>query len=1726
MATDTMRSLESWYQHLSSRKLDIVGDFGGKELFLVDGDSLLLHCLTTSALDFHGGFQLVHAVYAVESFLENLKSRGCNFHVIFFQQHRELCIPKGATDSTRYKYELTRAIVREHLQRYSDAHVGDGFAVFCFESMFDQYFTAYLAQNAVLFLVCHDGYNGSDTLSDVPEIFLSMIHESLRLEYSVALLHSLEFSSSRVFASIITSGPSIPLSHVTPQPTKYEPSQQAHLPKFDQARQVDSSYRARLTVATLSKMLQDSPDDDIDLAAMAMLVHTAILGTASLAGRAVDKADPIESGSPLDHASAFMSRFCREALTIMNANTDSAWLTESSWDLFDFIDGRLFLHIYQQITRNKPLPVDLVNEAMRLAAILKQVIGRPLTSSGCLSSAGGMQQPMQPVGGTSVLPFAHPVLDEFLASIKLEPTESDTDVGDSNIFQELTHWHNAKKPLDLKRFPQKPAPYMMKKAQWFSADMEKYSKSLTSASGKDIKPETIFVSDSQPVSDKASKHTNKSVSKAKGPGQKTRKQQILEESQAFKNRNAETKSNAAVTIWQGASHVLAKEENLVKRFTKALKYFHQLSEDNRSTIDGEASLYLCDILYRAWREYHKESGGGHNLDVVALLYDRTIQTTQMTGMTSQVVKILEMLSLSLRINIIRAINKPDKSRKLSFRPAIEQEPKVMQMPIEPVEFQLQFCGPYLERSFDAQEDTRVPFKPDAWQRSVLDGIDQDKSLFISAPTSSGKTFISFYAMKKVLQSDDDGVLVYVAPTKALVNQIAAEINARFQKRGRSVWAIHTRDYRINNPTGCQVLVTVPHILQIMLLAPTNASAANAWSHRVKRIIFDEVHCIGQAEDGVIWEQLLLMAPCPIIALSATVGNPLEFYNWLKASQSSKGFDLKMVQHHSRYSDLRAFSYAAPEKFSFGKLEDVSRFPTPGLDSGSGQGSRFAFVHPIAAIIHRTGVDVEDISLEPRDAWLLWDCMQRNQTKAFPLDSSLDPSQALSGVLAKADVLTWVTKLKATLADWMQDSASPFTAVRAGLLGAQGSRPAAVQIEGGGTGHSELSLLTDLRSRQALPAILFNYDRVDCEATLERVLGQLEDAELKWKQSSRQWAQRMEKFKSWKASKDAKPASKPSKMKKDEREREEAEVETSPWETFDPDAPQEGFSFADYSKCALLELKQDYLGYLKKLVKPHFIAALERGIGVHHAGMNRRYRQVVEMLFRKGFLTAVIATGTLALGINMPCKTVVFTNDSPFLTPLNFRQGAGRAGRRGFDPLGNVVFHNISSTRAFALMTSRLPDLKGHFPLSTSLLLRILGLLDATKNSKYAADMLRSLLFQNRLYLGGPEAGMAIQHHVRFSIEYLRRQCLLSATGKPLNFAGLIGHLYFTENAVFAFHSLLKGGYFHRLCSGIGQPTHQPAVLRELALVLAHLFGRKPAPRSITENPSLALPRLPEDAERLLLGHNAETLRIFQDYASTFVDHHLTGSADNVLPLTKTTVGGETSGTLRVPGATPATKLRSSFVALSGHTDDFASIKDLCSTIRSGVFLEESVVPYLPVWPHDMAHPLNAYLYNFYLHGDMSALVRDNGIKKGDVWFLLKDYSLVLATIVASLTNYISPDKEFDVTAVQDSVETPDDRPDEGPAEGPAEDAKTPVEETTTQSKTLPKRPKKKVVVESWDEEDDDDEPIVDGNSGSDAPAPGTPQPSWEERDASLLNVLKAFAMLKNEFDEKFYKTFA
>ena len=122
--------------------------------------------------------------------------------------------------------------------------------------------------------------------------------------------------------------------------------------------------------------------------------------------------------------------------------------------------------------------------------------------------------------------------------------------------------------------------------------------------------------------------------------------------------------------------------------------------------------------------------------------------------------------------------------------------------------------------------------------------------------------------------------------------------------------------------------------------------------------------------------------------------------------------------------------------------------------------------------------------------------------------------------------------------------------------------------------------------------------------------------------------------------------------------------------------------------------------------------LLRGLAAHHAGMLPTFRHTVEELFTAGLVKAVFATETLALGINMPARTVVLEKLVKFngeqhmpLTPGEFTQLTGRAGRRGIDVEGHavVVWHptdataepteiaGLASTRTFPLRSSFAPS---------------------------------------------------------------------------------------------------------------------------------------------------------------------------------------------------------------------------------------------------------------------------------------------------------------------------------------------------------------------------------------------------------------------------------------------------
>ena len=94
---------------------------------------------------------------------------------------------------------------------------------------------------------------------------------------------------------------------------------------------------------------------------------------------------------------------------------------------------------------------------------------------------------------------------------------------------------------------------------------------------------------------------------------------------------------------------------------------------------------------------------------------------------------------------------------------------------------------------------------------------------------------------------------------------------------------------------------------------------------------------------------------------------------------------------------------------------------------------------------------------------------------------------------------------------------------------------------------------------------------------------------------------------------------------------------------------------------------------------NILPLLKRGIGIHHSGLLPILKETIEILFQEGLIKVLFATETFSIGLNMPAKTVVFTSvrkfdgvDLRWVTPSEFVQMSGRAGRRGLDDRGIVI----------------------------------------------------------------------------------------------------------------------------------------------------------------------------------------------------------------------------------------------------------------------------------------------------------------------------------------------------------------------------------------------------------------------------------------------------------------------
>ncbi|GJQ71104.1 putative ATP-dependent RNA helicase [Trypoxylus dichotomus] len=843
-------------------------------------------------------------------------------------------------------------------------------------------------------------------------------------------------------------------------------------------------------------------------------------------------------------------------------------------------------------------------------------------------------------------------------------------------------------------------------------------------------------------------------------------------------------------------------------------------------------------------------------------------------------------------------------------------------------------GAEMTRIADGVYDADIGFTPDPWQAKFINAIRKNKSALVVAPTSSGKTFAAYYCMKRVLKESEDGIVVYVAPTKALVNQVEATVYSRFKdtklRAGKAIVGVFTRDYR-NNTLNSRILITVPQCLEILLLSPRRYT----WLKNLKYAIFDEVHKLSGSEEGLVWERCLLLIRCPFLALSATISDVPNFYNWLVSNENFKreqdllygktrnSYDVILVEHTERHTDLKKYVYDVPT----------------GLQH----------YHPYCALNSKVLTEHDGIPitlhLSPEEVLQLFDVMHSNEALRFAEEDNIYnffSRTCENGFINRNDV-------SKNLIEYTQY----------------------LMIE-----ECENEVIANERRNQIR-------DEVDA-----RRKQKAENKKLKIEKKKRE--------------------------KKEGNNEGEAKSQTIESSVIlkNTGSKFKGVGIADSQDVIWLERR-----LLRFNCDPYFAAGLSYGVAYHHAGLNAKQRSTAEILFRLGIVKVVFATGTLALGIHMPCKSVVVFGDSPYLNSIEYHQMSGRAGRRGFDTEGNVIFMGLTKNRQDMLMTERLPKMLGNFPVSVTLIARLLLLVTkVTDNGKSSEEVTNitisrglALLENSLIFKFKPNLKIQIKYFVDFAAQLLFRQGIYSDIGTPLKLAGIVNHLHYHEPANLVFSYLFRCGALRNLIESTKNTKDAEWLL---IVVLSHLFARlklhKIHLKRKFANSMVILEPLPDIIWKAIKKYNEEVKSLFNEYFIS-VARHLVDN-DDTLPVSGIRITplftyepeeelGTISATIRA--ACVKRTACSNFVALSGNDDTNLYTGTIISNIKHKICPGIKVVPLLDT---DVIY--NSYAADFYRHGILSAIRNDNGLKAGAEFTLLKDFCLVLTAIVVCLEEMV------------------------------------------------------------------------------------------------------------------------
>jgi hypothetical protein len=562
-----------------------------------------------------------------------------------------------------------------------------------------------------------------------------------------------------------------------------------------------------------------------------------------------------------------------------------------------------------------------------------------------------------------------------------------------------------------------------------------------------------------------------------------------------------------------------------------------------------------------------------------------------------------------------------------------------------IKYQLQEMGSYLGTLNFLNYSVNRDIKLDEWQIKFLNLIDKERSVLLCAPTSSGKTFLTNYLIKKSKR------ILFIVPTMPLALQVASMFT---QHVSGGVWIINETILSFNdNPSFFpRVIIGTP---QELLFRIDQLGVSG-----IDTVVIDEIHEINN--NDAIEPLIHIMSKQPkfkkFLGLSATIGNPVQFHKWLKTLIPN----MEKIVVNERFFNLSRYVY------SDNKLVGISPFNIMDYD---------LFMQNIDKFTDYPFTPHEVLKLSEDMLSTGFKIMNCNEFFEGLIQISLKDTKNYCNYLFENLKNPENNKLLKLCFNKYKFDDLDLTKCKIS------------------------NLCNYLSKNKFVPAIIFHLNNITLKKYFDELLQYMENAEYdKYPDHQENIVNKYEKFKN----KCDEIDKRLDKINRDEKKREYLEDNPYPDPPTPIGSPHDEFKFTmngvgtNFNE--VNEIRNSLVKYFKKKRMDgqvpklnELFNALLRGFAIYCADLPIQYLLFVQELMQKGRIPFVFSDGSLAVGANMPFKNSIFFEDCPQLTPLRAQQMEGRAGRRGLDRTGNVIFVNFTEERIKYLLNTHIEDIQ-------------------------------------------------------------------------------------------------------------------------------------------------------------------------------------------------------------------------------------------------------------------------------------------------------------------------------------------------------------------------------------------------------------------------------------------------